>query len=119
MPGTAGFFQPILDPEWRAWMEDERLFYYIQKEVARRLKQKYIEYIEVPIDTVKVNLLHTKEFWRGPLNLDELLEMTIYNLTSEIDTDLENLNNRFHQYNPRTLYFGFDGITKEEKIKMK
>jgi len=114
---TLGFLQPEVDPNWGYWISAENIRY-IQSEVARRLHQKYIENIEVEYDRVKSMLIHTKSTWRGPLTLNELLEMVICDFVKDIDTDIE-IRNRFNSYNPRTLYFPGTDITREEKVKLK
>lgn len=113
---TPGFFQPQVDPIWRQWISPKNIRY-IQTEVARRLRQKYIEYIEVEYDRAYSMLLSTLSTWRGPLTLNELLEMVICDFVKDIDTDIE-WRNRFNNYNPRTLYFPGGDITREEKVKL-
>ena len=113
---TVGFFQPEVDPNWNFWISPENVRY-VQKEVARRLRQKYIEYIEVEYDRAKSMIIHTLDSWRGPLTLNELLEMVICDFVKDIDTDIE-WRNRFNSYDPRTLYFPESGITREEKVKV-
>lgn len=90
---------------------------YIQTEVARRLREKYIEYIEVEYDRVKSMLISTFDTWRGPLSLNELLEMVICDFVKDIDTDIQ-WSTRFNNYNPRTLYFPGTDLTREEKVKL-
>lgn len=113
---TTGFFQPELDPNWNVWVSPENIRY-IQTEVARRLREKYLEYIEVEYDRVKSMLISTKDTWRGPLSLNELLEMVICDFVKDINTDIET-RNRFNHFNPRTLYFPGTGLTREEKVKL-
>jgi hypothetical protein len=116
MSATAGFFQAQVDPNWNYWISPENVRY-VQTEVARRLRQKYREYIEVEYDRAKSMIIHTKETWRGPLNLNELLEMVICDFVKDIDTDIE-WRNRFNHYEPRTLYFPGTDLTREEKVKV-
>lgn len=113
---TVGFFQPQLDPNWGYWISPENIRH-IQVEVARRLRERYIEYIEVEYDRVKSMLIKTKDSWRGPLTLNELLEMVICDFVTDINTDIE-WGNRFNHFNPRTLYFPGGDITREEKVKL-
>lgn len=113
---TSGFFSQQVDPNYRFWYSEDNVRY-VQKEVARRLRQKYIEYIEVPFNRVKSMIDHTRTTWRGPLTLDELLEMVICDLVKDIDTDIS-WNTRFNDYNPRTLYYPGTGITRQEKVKL-
>jgi len=113
---TSGFFQQNVDPNYRKWLSDENIFY-IQKEIGRRMREKYKENISVEFDTIKNMVIHTKTTWKGPLTLNDLLEMVICNYVTDIDTDIE-WQNRFNDYNPRTLYFPGTGITREEKVKL-
>jgi len=113
---TSGFFQQNLDPSFRQWLSDENILY-IQSEIGRRMREKYNENISVEYDRIKSMLLHTKTTWRGPLNLNELLEMVICDFCKDIDTDIE-WRNRFNNYDPRTLYFPGTDITREEKVKL-
>jgi hypothetical protein len=112
-----GFFSQNFDNNFRIWASDENIKY-IQREASRRLKQKYLETIEPEYDWVRSMLLDTMTTWRGPLTLDELLEMVICNFVTDIDTDIE-WRNRFNSYNPRTLYFQGTDLTREEKVKLK
>ena len=114
---TSGFFQQNVDPNFRLWFSDEKIRY-IQKEVARRLHEKYYEEIEVPYDRVRDMLIQTYGRWRGPLQLNGLLEMVICDFVKDIDTDIE-WRNRFNNYDPRTLYFPGTDLTREEKVKLK
>lgn len=113
---TIGFFQNEVDPVYRVWICDKNIKY-VQREVQRRLKAKYIDNVEVEYDTARVMLTSTMQKWRGPLNLYELLEMVICNFVTDIDTDIE-WRNRFNHFNPRTLYFPGTDITREEKVKL-
>ena len=113
---TSGFFQQQLDPNYRFWYSDENVRY-VQTEIARRLRQRYIEYIEVPFDRVKSLIDHTRTTWRGPLDLDSLLEMVVCNEVQGIINEIEN-DTRFNDFNPRTLYFPGTGISREEKVKL-
>lgn len=113
---TTGFFQQNFDPNFRVWISDQNIKY-IQKEVALRLNKKYIDMIEVEYDTVREMLIDTLGRWRGPLTLDELIEMVICDFVTDIDTNLE-MEKRFNNYNPRTLYFPGTDITREEKVKL-
>jgi hypothetical protein len=112
-----GFFSENFDPNFRTWVCDENVRY-IQREVARRLHEKYSENISVEYDRVRNMLIQTMGTWRGPLTLNELLEMVICDFVKDIDTDIE-WRNRFNSYNPRTLYFPGTDITREEKVKLK
>lgn len=114
---TPGFFQQQLDPQYRIWYSDENVRY-IQREVARRLKKKYIEYIEVGFDDVREMLESTYHTWRGQTNLAELLERVVCNFVTDIDTELTG-RDQFSHCNPRTLYFPGTGITREERVKLK
>lgn len=114
---TLGFFSQNFDDTFRKWSSDENIKY-IQREASRRLRQKYLETIEPEYDWVRSMLLHTITTWRGPLTLDELLEMVICNFVTDIDTDIES-RNRFNSFNPRTLYFQGTNLTREEKVKLK
>ena len=116
MSSTSGFFQPILDPNYNYWNSDENVKY-IQREIARRLGTKYIEYIEVPFDIVKNMLNRTKETWRGPLTLNELLEMVVCDFVKDIDNDIQQTS-QFNDFNPRTLYYPGTDLTREEKVKL-
>lgn len=113
---TPGFFSQALDPNFRLWTSDENIVY-IQKEVARRLRQRYSEHIIVPYDRVRSMLLHTMDTWRGPQTMNELLEMVICDFVKDIDTDIE-WRNRFNHFEPRTLYFPGTDLTREEKVKL-
>ena len=113
---TAGFFQQNVDPNFRLWVSDENVRY-IQHELARRMKEKYYENISVEYDRARDMLIQTMGTWRGPLTLNELLEMVICDFVKDIDTDIE-WRNRFNHYNPRTLYFPGTDITREEKVKL-
>ena len=113
---TSGFFQQNLDPNFRRWISDENIRY-VQVEIARRLREKYIENISVEYDRVRDMLIQTMGTWRGPLSQNDLLEMVICDFVKDIDTDIE-WRNRFNDYNPRTLYFPGTGITREEKVKV-
>lgn len=112
----SGFFQQELTPNFRLWISDENVRY-IQREVTRRLSEKYSEKIELEYDQVREMLLDTLGRWRGPLTQNELLEMVICDFVKDVDTDIE-WRNRFNSYNPRTLYFPGTGITREEKVKL-
>lgn len=116
MSGTSGFFQSQVDPNYNYWNSPKNIKY-IQSEVTRRLSQKYREQIIIEYDRIKSMLDSTLNTWRGPLTLNELLEMVICDFVKDIDTDIE-WNNRFNDYNPRTLYFPGTGITREEKVKL-
>jgi len=113
---TSGFFRQELDPNFRLWVSPENISF-IQREVTRRLHEKYYENIVVEYDRVKSMLLNTMTTWRGPLTLNQLLEMVICDFVKDIDTDIE-WRNRFNDYNPRTLYFPGTGLTREEKVKL-
>jgi len=113
---TAGFFQQNVDPNYRFWVSDENVRY-IQREIARRMHEKYYENISVEYDRVRDMLIQTMGTWRGPLTLNELLEMVICDFVKDIDTDIE-WRNRFNQYEPRTLYFPGTDLTREEKVKL-
>lgn len=113
---TSGFFQQIVDPNFRKWFSDENILY-IQKEIGRRMREKYTENISVEYDRIKSMLIDTKSTWRGPITLNQLLEMVICDFVTDIDTDIE-ARNRFNDYDPRTLYFPGTGITREEKVKL-
>ena len=113
---TSGFFQQQTDPNYRVWYSDENVRY-VQKEVARRLRQKYFEYIEVPFDRVRSMIDHTRTTYRGPLTLNELLEMVICDFVKDIITDIDT-RNRFNHFEPRTLYFPGGDITREERVKL-
>ena len=113
---TSGFFQQNFDPNFRLWVSDENVRY-IQREVTRRLSEKYYEKIEVGYDNARDMLVQTMGTWRGPLTLNELLEMVICDFVKDIDTDIE-WRNRFNNYDPRTLYFPGTDLTREEKVKL-
>ena len=113
---TIGLFQQNMDPNFRLWVSDENIRY-IQRELARRLHEKYYENISVEYDRVRSMLIHTMDTWRGPLTLNELLEMVICDFVKDIDTDIE-WRNRFNHFNPRTLYFPGTDLTREEKVKL-
>lgn len=113
---TVGFFQQQTDPNFRVWISDENIRY-IQREVTRRLSEKYIEKLGVEYDFVRDRLVHTLGTWRGPLTLNELLEKVICDLVQDLDTDIE-MHNRFSNCDPRTLYFPGTDLTREEKIKL-
>nr|QBK87617.1 MAG: hypothetical protein LCMAC201_05300 [Marseillevirus LCMAC201] len=113
---TAGFFQQNVDPNFRLWVSDENIRY-IQREIARRMHEKYYENISVEYDRVRDMLIQTMGTWRGPLTLNELLEMVICDFVKDIDTDIE-WRNRFNSYEPRTLYFPGTDLTREEKVKL-
>jgi len=113
---TAGLFQQNVDPNFRLWVSDENIRY-IQREVARRLSEKYTERVKLEYDTVRDMLIQTMGRWRGPLTQNGLLEMVICDFVKDIDTDIE-WRNRFNHYNPRTLYFPGTDITREEKVKL-
>lgn len=113
---TAGFFQQNVDPNFRLWFSDENIRY-VQREVARRLSEKYYETIEVPYDRVRDMLIQTIGRWRGPLTQNGLLEMVICDFVTDIDTDIQ-WRNRFNNYEPRTLYFPGTDLTREEKVKL-
>lgn len=113
---TAGFFQQNVDPNFRLWVSNENIIY-IQREIARRMNEKYYENISVEYDRVRDMLIQTMGTWRGPLTLNELLEMVICDFVKDIDTDIE-WRNRFNSYNPRTLYFPGTDLTREEKVKL-
>lgn len=114
---TPGFFQQQLDPQYRYWFSDESIRY-IQREVARRLKRKYIEYIEVGYDDVRTMLESTYHTWKNPTNLDDLLERVVCDYVQDIDTELMG-RDRFAHCDPRTLYYPGTGITREERVKLK
>ncbi len=114
---TSGFFQQNLDPNFRLWVSDENIRY-IQRELARRMNQKYSQPISVEYDRVRDMLVQTMGTWRGPLTLNDLLEMVICDFVTDIDTDIE-ARNRFNHYDPRTLYFPGTDLTREEKVKLK
>jgi len=111
-----GLFQQNFDPNFRLWISDENIRY-IQREVGRRLKQKYEENIGLEYDAVRNMMIQTLGRWRGPLTQNELLEMVICDYVQDIDTDIE-WRNRFNSYNPRTLYFPGTDLTREEKVKL-
>ena len=113
---TAGFFRNETGTNFDNWISDQNVKF-VQYQVAMRLKQKYLEYIEVPHDRVRSMIIHTLDTWRAPLSQDELLEMVICDFVKDIDTDIE-WRNRFNDYNPRTLYFPGTDITREEKVKL-
>jgi len=113
---TIGFFQQSLDPNFRFWMSDENVNY-IRHEASRRLSEKYSDKIELEYDWVYSMMLHTKSTWRGPLTLNEFLEMVICDFVKDINTDIE-WRNRFNQYEPRTLYFPGTDLTREDKVKL-
>ena len=113
---TSGFFQQEFDPNFRLWVSDENVRY-MQKEIARRMQKKYFENISVEYDRVRDMLIQTMGRWRGPLTLNELLEMVICDFVKDIDTDIE-WRNRFNNYEPRTLYFPGTDLTREEKVKL-
>lgn len=113
---TPGYFQQNLDPNFRLWVSDENVTY-IQHELARRMRQKYQENISVEYDRARDMLIQTMGTWRGPLTLNDLLEMVICDFVKDIDTDIE-WRNRFNHFNPRTLYFPGTDITREEKVKL-
>jgi hypothetical protein len=113
---TAGFFQQNVDPNFRLWVSDENVRY-IQHELARRMQEKYYEKISVEYDRARDMLIQTMGTWRGPLTLNDLLEMVICDFVKDIDTDIE-WRNRFNNYEPRTLYFPGTDITREEKVKL-
>ena len=114
---TSGIFQQNTDPNFRIWVSDENVRY-IQSEVTRRLSEKYTDKIEVEYDRARDMLVQTMGTWRGPLTLNELLEMVICDFVKDIDTDIE-WRNRFNHFNPRTLYFPGTDITREEKVKLR
>jgi hypothetical protein len=111
-----GFFQQNFDPNFRLWVSDENVRY-IQREVTRRLSQKYSEKIELEYDWVRSMLIHTLTTWRAPQTLNDLLEMVICDFVRDIDTDIE-WRNRFNNYDPKTLYFPGTDLTREEKVKL-
>lgn len=111
-----GLFQQNMDPNFRIWVSDENVKY-IQREVTRRLGEKYCDQIDVEYDRVRNMLIQTMGTWRGPLTLNDLLEMVICDFVKDIDTDIE-WRTRFNSYNPRTLYFPGTDITREEKVKL-
>lgn len=113
---TVGFFQQNFDPNFRSWISNENVKY-IQNEVTRRLSQKYTDKITVEYDRVREMMIQTHDTWRGPLQLNDLLEMVICDFVKDIDTDIE-WRNRFNNYNPRTLYFPGTDLTREEKVKL-
>ena len=113
---TSGLFQQNFDPNFRLWVSDENVRY-IQREISRRLQEKYYENITMEYDTVRNMLIQTMGRWRGPLRLNELLEMVICDFVQDIDTDIES-RNRFNGYEPRTLYFPGTDLTREEKVKL-
>jgi len=113
---VVGFYSQNFDPNFRLWTSDENVKY-IQREVTRRLSQKYIEPMGIEYDLARSMLIHTMTTWRGPLTLDELLEMVICNFVTDVDTDVE-WRNRFNSYDPRTLYFPGTDLTREEKVKL-
>ncbi len=113
---TAWFFQQNVDPNFRLWVSDENIRY-IQREVARRMHEKYYENISIEYDRVRDMLIQTMGTWRGPLTLNELLEMVICDFVKDIDTDIE-WRNRFNTFEPRTLYFPGTDLTREEKVKL-
>lgn len=114
---TPGFFQQQLDPQYRLWYSDENIRY-IQREVARRLQKKYIEYIEVGYDDVREMLESTYHTWKHPEDIDTLLERVICDYVTDIDTEISG-RYQYSQFNPRTLYFPGTGITREERVKLK
>lgn len=111
-----GLFQQNMDPAFRVWISDENIRY-VQHQITSRLKEKYYEAIHVEYDVVRNMLIQEMGRWRGPLTLDELLEMVICDFVKDIDTDLE-WRVRFNNYNPRTLYFPGTDLTREEKVKL-
>ena len=113
---TPGAFRTEVDPQYRIWISPENVRY-VQREVARRLRATYREYIEVPYDRVHSMLIHELDYWRAPLTLNELLEKTICTFVSDIDTDIQ-WESRFNDYEPRRLYKLGSGITREEKVKL-
>jgi hypothetical protein len=113
---TSGFFQQEMDPNFRLWVSDENVRY-IQRELARRLKEKYTDNISVEYDRVRNMLIQTMGTWRGPLTLNELLEMVICDFVKDIDTDIQ-WRNRFNDFEPQTLYFPGTDLTMEEKVKV-
>ena len=114
---TSGFFQSQLDPNFNIWFSRGNVKF-IQCEVERRLQLKYIEHITVEADSVRSMLIETFETWRGPLSLNELLEMVICDFVNDIDTDIQ-WKSRFNHFDPKTLYFPGTDITREEKVKLK
>ncbi len=113
---TSGFFQQEVDPNFRLWVSDENVRY-IQREITRRMQEKYFENISIEYDRVRDMLIQTMGRWRGPLTQNELLEMVICDFVKDIDTDIE-WRNRFNNYEPRTLYFPGTDLTREEKVKL-
>jgi len=114
---TPGMFQQVLDPTFDKVISRESILY-IQKEIARRLSLKYNENISIKCDEIREKLLETMTKWRGPLSPPELYEMVICNTVADIDTDIQT-RERFSHFDPRTLYDGGFGITREERVKLK
>jgi hypothetical protein len=114
---TFGFFQQQLTPNFRIWFCDENVRY-IMSQVTKRLAEKYTDKIEIEYDRAYNMLLHTYSYWRGPLDLDQLLEMTICDFVTDIDTDIQ-WRNRFNHFDPRRLYKPDSDITMQEKVKLK
>jgi hypothetical protein len=114
---TSGLFQQEFDPQFRLWFCDENVRY-IQREVTRRLQAQFLERIELEYDYVRNMLVQTHSTWRGPLTLNDLLEMVICNFVQDITTDIE-WRNRFNHFEPRTLYFPGTDLTREDKIKLR
>ena len=114
---TQGFFQNQFDPNFRLYFSDENVRY-IQREVSRRMRERYFQNIELEYDYVRQMFIQTYGYWRGPQTLDELIEMVICNFVQDITTDIE-WNARFNDYNPRTLYFSGTSLSRQEKVKLK
>lgn len=111
-----GLFSQNFDPNFRTWVCDENVRY-IQREISRRLSEKYVQNITMEYDTIRNMLIQTMGRWMGPLTLDDLLEMVICDFVNDINTDIE-WNARFNHFEPRTLYFPGTDLTREEKVKL-
>jgi len=114
---TAGFFRQTLDPSYRFIVSRENIEY-IQREVAKRLGQKFIEYIEVPYWDVESSLIFTMGAWKFPLSISELLEKVICDFVESFNNEYED-KIRFNSYDPMKLYKANSDITREEKVKLK
>ena len=114
---TPGMFQQELVPNYSRIYNTSN-YMYIQREVGRRLLHKYKRYNEVTLELARDKLQTVHDYWRGPLNIHELLEHTIRQLVGEIDTEIAQ-HTQFDHMDPSILYHPESGITREEKHKLR
>jgi hypothetical protein len=116
---TPGFLQQSFDPRHDAvWFSRERLTY-VQREIARRLQQSYVEYIEVPLLDLKIAMQRGLMLARGnPPMPDALAEQIIEEYVRDYHTEFQQ-QRQFVHCDPKTLYFPGTGITREERVKLK